>query len=133
MKIKFLQANYRKELLVLKNQIENYHGHIKEATEFITNIEKGNFDRSISEKLLENELGAALAAMKTHLLKIADEEQKRSWSNTGLAKFSDILRNKQSLALENLADDILTNLVKYVGANQVLCSFWKMRVQSRST
>jgi methyl-accepting chemotaxis protein len=38
--------------------------------------------------------------------------------NVGLAKFSDILRNKKSLDLKNLTDDILNNLVKYVNANQ---------------
>ncbi|MBX2946856.1 MAG: PAS domain-containing protein [Cyclobacteriaceae bacterium] len=118
MKIQFLKGNLRKQLAVLNNQNDTYQAYIKEASEFINNIEKGNFNLDISERLLESELGAALASMKGHLLEIAEEEQKRSWSNAGLAKFSDILRNKQSLTLENLADDILLNLVKYVGANQ---------------
>ncbi|MBX2963136.1 MAG: PAS domain-containing protein [Cyclobacteriaceae bacterium] len=118
MKINFLQSKLRKQLELLNDLNDTYQVYIKEAAEFINNIEKGNFNLDISERLMESELGNALASMKVHLLEIANEEQKRSWSNTGLAKFSDILRNKQSLTLENLADDILLNLVKYVGANQ---------------
>src|SRR5690606_14297721 len=57
-------------------------------------------------------------SMKNHLEKIAADEKERSWLNVGLATFSDILRNKQSLSLADLSDSILKSVVKNVGANQ---------------
>lgn len=101
----------KQEQLKLKEQAQ-------EATTFIDEIKKGNFKYDVSAKLGESELGSALTSMKIHLAKIAREEETRNWLNAGLATFSDILRNKKSLSLKDLTDDILMNLVKYIQANQ---------------
>lgn len=90
----------------------------KKASALIKEIEKGNLSVDISEDLLESELGASLSSIKKHLAKLSKDEQERNWLNVGLARFSDILRNKKSLDLTNLADDILSNLIKYVDVNQ---------------
>jgi methyl-accepting chemotaxis protein len=97
------------------NQLNN---HVQEASQFIRQIESGNLDARISESLAKSELGLSLSSIRDHLAKIAKDEQERNWFNVGLAKFSDILRNKGSLDLHELANDILVNLVKYVNANQ---------------
>jgi PAS domain S-box-containing protein len=90
----------------------------KKASVFIKEIEKGNLSADISKDLLESELGASLSSIKKHLFKLSQDEQERNWLNVGLAKFADILRNKNSLDLQSLADDILSSLIKYVEANQ---------------
>ncbi|MBT1706350.1 PAS domain-containing protein [Chryseosolibacter indicus] len=115
MKILFKRQNV---LNNVKLQLKFSQEQAKEASDFIKEIEKGNLNVEVSQSLQDSELGASLFSIKNHLRKIATEEQERSWLNAGLAKFSDILRNKESLNLTDLADDILTNVVKYVNANQ---------------
>lgn len=100
------------------HQMINTSDHTQEASNFIREIEKGNLSIQVSEGLLATELGKSLMSMKKYLLDLSEEEKKRNWLNEGLAQFSDVLRNKQSLDLASLADQILTNLVKYVNANQ---------------
>jgi PAS domain S-box-containing protein len=107
-----------KELVNLKLELNALLEQTAEASGFIKEIEKGNLQINTSEQLNNSELGISLLSMQKHLSKIAVEEQERTWANAGLAKFSDILRNKQSFDLKDLADDILLNLAKYVNANQ---------------
>lgn len=91
---------------------------MQEASRFIKGIQTGQLNIAIPENLAKSELGQALQEMKDYLGKIAAEEQQRNWLNAGLAQFSDILRNKESLELSALTDHILSSLVKYVQANQ---------------
>lgn len=107
-----------REVRLLKEELEKLQGQMAEASRFIKEVEKGNFGIGISEALGKSELGASFESLQKHLSKIAEEEQERNWTNIGLGKFSDILRNKLSLEPQKLADDILLNLVKYVNANQ---------------
>ena len=112
MKLSMSGFKKNKQDQVLKDLIGTSSELIKDASAFIREIEKGNFGVEISKNLQQNELGTSLLSMKQHLLNLAGEEKKRSWLNTGLATFSDILRNKQSLTLKDLSNDILTNLAK---------------------
>lgn len=107
-----------KEVRLLKEELEKLQEQMVEASRFIKEVEKGNFGIGISEVLGNSELGTSFESLQKHLSKIAIEEMERGWTNVGLAKFSDILRNKFSLEPQQLADDILLNLVKYVNANQ---------------
>ncbi len=102
----------------VKLNFELVKRHISEASDFIQELENTNLSISISEELKASDIGASLVSLQNHLSKIAIEEEERNWVNVGLAKFSDILRNKASLNLEELTYDILANLIKYVNANQ---------------
>lgn len=88
------------------------------AAQFIVELQQGDLNAALPEILEESALGTALRSMRDHLNKIAKEEQQRNWLNAGLAHFSDILRNKESLEFQELTDQILSNLVRYVNANQ---------------
>jgi GAF domain-containing protein len=55
--------------------------------------------------------------MQGKLKALNDEEQKRKWSNEGLAKFVDILRSSDD-NINVLGDNIISALVKYTGSNQ---------------
>jgi len=72
----------------------------------------------------ENIFVNSLVKLETHLAKIADEEQQwktkeeiRAWTNQGIAKFSDLLR-QHSNSITGLSEKVLQELVNYVGANQ---------------
>jgi methyl-accepting chemotaxis protein len=91
---------------------------------FSLEIGKGNFDTHFTPLSDEDVLGHSLIDMRNELKKAADEEgrrkeedEHRNWAAQGVAKFSDILR-KNTNDLDELAYDIISNLVKYTNSNQ---------------
>lgn len=91
---------------------------------FANHIGQGELNSEFELLSEEDVLGKSLLEMRSSLVK-ADkedalrklEDEKRRWSNEGLAKFSDILRQNND-NLENLATEIIMNLVDYLKANQ---------------
>ncbi len=88
-----------------------------EITVFAENIGDGKYDSEFKPLSEGDMLGNALLEMRANLKKVAEEDKKRNWSTSGLAKFGDILRSYND-NFEKLADEIISNLVKYIGANQ---------------
>lgn len=92
------------------------HG-LRSTTLFAENIGKGKYDSEFTPLSDHDVLGNALLEMRENLSRVAEEDKKRNWSTEGLAKFGDILR-KNNDNISKLCDDIVRNLVKYMGANQ---------------
>ncbi len=97
---------------------------LEEKTSFANEIGQGNLDYDFSLKSDEDLLGQSLIDMQKSLQQARNEEetrkeedQKRQWVNEGLAKFADILRQNND-NIQQLGDDIISNLVKYLDANQ---------------
>lgn len=88
-----------------------------EITVFAENIGDGKYDSEFKPLSDSDMLGNALLEMRSNLKKVAEEDKKRNWSTSGLAKFGDILRSYND-NFEKLADEIISNLVKYIEANQ---------------
>ena len=88
-----------------------------EITVFAENIGAGKYDSDFKPLSESDMLGNALLEMRANLKKVAEEDKKRNWSTSGLAKFGDILRSYND-NFDKLADEIISNLVKYIGANQ---------------
>lgn len=88
-----------------------------EITIFAENIGNGKYDSEFKPLSESDMLGNALLEMRANLKKVAEEDKKRNWSTSGLAKFGDILRSYND-NFEKLADEIISNLVKYIEANQ---------------
>lgn len=88
-----------------------------EITVFAENIGDGKYDSEFKPLSESDMLGNALIEMRANLKKVAEEDKKRNWSTSGLAKFGDILRTYND-NFEKLADEIISNLAKYIGANQ---------------
>lgn len=104
----------------LKTSIEG----LNLKTEFANNIGKGNLEYDFKLLSDEDDLGKALVNMRNSLKKANAEEEKRKvedekrrWTNEGLAKFADILRQNND-NLEELSHIIIKNLVYYLKANQ---------------
>lgn len=111
------------DLVNIYGTIENFVKSLKSASEFANEIGKGNFGYNYKPISNQDELGNALILLRDNLQRAKEEEQKRKkeddirlWINTGIAKFSDILR--QSSNLETLSSLVIRELVNYVGANQ---------------
>ena len=91
--------------------------NMSNVKEFVTEVGNGNFDNQITVFENQGEIYESLAKMKKDLKFTADEDYKRTWTTEGLANFADILRGNTN-DIHDLSDTILTNLVKYIGANQ---------------
>jgi len=106
--------------LALKTSIEG----LNLKTNFANNIENGNLDSEFDLLGEEDQLGLALVNMRNSLRKARTEEtnrkiddDKRQWTNEGLANFADILRQNNT-DITTLSNEIVKNLVYYLNANQ---------------
>ncbi|HNV80563.1 MAG TPA: cache domain-containing protein [Tenuifilaceae bacterium] len=97
---------------------------LNQKTAFALDIGQGKLASQL-EMLGENDiLGKSLLDMRDSLQHANAEEEKRkvedskrAWANEGFALFSDILR-QNSNSIDNLADEVVRNLVKYFSVNQ---------------
>jgi len=91
---------------------------LKNATNFTKKIGEGQLDakfEGIDEN--DNALANSLLQMRDQMLESAKADQERNWVTEGLAKFADILRTNND-NIQDLSFLIISNLVKYIGANQ---------------
>jgi PAS domain S-box-containing protein len=92
------------------------------ATHFIEAITQGKLDEaqhSIADLVTDqpSDLTRALLKMREEMQNIAAKEVERQWASEGLAKFVEILRIGTH-DLDLLYNSIISNIVKYVNANQ---------------
>ncbi|UII25292.1 PAS domain S-box protein [Fulvivirga maritima] len=106
-----------------KQVIENLEAEAKsvkdgmsEASHVISNLGKaGERNFEILDK--DTELCRAILNVDTDMKMFNEAEHKRNWGIEGLAKFSELLRSHEK-NIRELSEDIITNLVRYVSANQ---------------
>lgn len=101
----------------MANSLSSMAEGFGKITVFAENIGDGKYDSEFKPLSESDMLGNALLEMRSNLKKVAEEDKKRNWATSGLAKFGDILRSYND-NFEKLADEIISNLVKYIGANQ---------------
>jgi putative methionine-R-sulfoxide reductase with GAF domain len=97
---------------------------LKEISNFSIEIGKGNFNSDFTPLSNDDILGNSLIKMREELsnaaleeIKRKKEDEHRNWATQGIAKFSEILRQNSS-DLQELSNNIISNLVNYLGANQ---------------
>jgi putative methionine-R-sulfoxide reductase with GAF domain len=110
------------EMSEVADGINEVTEHLKDASQFVQEIGKGNLH--IDYKELDgrfvpgkNKLADSLIEMQAKLRQMNEEEQRRQWSNDGLAKFVDILRTGGE-NIHQLGDKIIAALVAYTRSNQ---------------
>jgi GAF domain-containing protein len=116
---KNLPAN---EIGSLAAHINNTLEELKDATDFVEKIGEGNLEikyQDLDASFVQgrNKLADSLVSMQAKLKTLNEEEQKRQWSNEGLAKFVDILRSSND-DIHELGDNIIAALVQYTHSNQ---------------
>jgi len=89
---------------------------LQKVTEFANKVGEGDLQTQFTPLGENDELGSTLINMRQKLSDVAEEDRKRNWAITGIAKFSEIVRF--SPGIKNLAENIITQLPKYIEANQ---------------
>ncbi len=104
-----------KNVRFLEKKVIKYENVFKNTEEVIKEIAKGNFElnKDIGSDLLLGSLAELSEKMSTYQA----QEKERKWISEGLVYFVDILRKDQSNK-DELYEDILSSLVKYMKANQ---------------
>ena len=107
----------KNETAHITNEINVLTQHLRQVEQLALRIGQGDFDQEINAFDNEGALGESLCSMKSSLSRIAVEDKQRNWVNEGFAKFGDLMReNNQSIT--GLCDAVISQLVKYVKANQ---------------
>ncbi len=120
----FKRFSSKSKLLELQQKINYLESQIAFSSSFIKELEKGNLDavHIDAENLKDSKDGqgltASLVSLRDQLKVYSIEEKERNWVAQGLANFIEILRSKNSNDLSAITDEIIRNLVKYMGANQ---------------
>jgi HAMP domain-containing protein len=97
---------------------------LKALSGFALEIGRGNYNTAFKPLSEDDVLGNSLLRMRDDLkaATIEDtkrklEDEQRNWATLGVAKFSDILRQDND-KLDVLSYNVISNLVKYLDANQ---------------
>ena len=101
-------------------RLNNVKKEVDQATDFVKQIEQGNLEvRYNGDDQIDdnNLLASSLISMRDRMKQFGIDEKQRNWTTEGLASFVDILRSKND-DLQALSDTIVSNLVRYMGANQ---------------
>lgn len=110
-----------------KEVIESSIRNVREASDFIKAMAKGNYGvewRGLTEQnfaLNKETLAGNLLDMREKLKIVKQDDDQRNWVNEGLAKFSEIVRNNQGNP-QDLADRCVSFLARYLYAQQ--CSLF---------
>ncbi len=80
----------------------------------LTQLEAGNF--SDEKQIEDSQLVHTINSLKTKLIKQKQDDERGKWASEGLSKFAEILRVSENL--NSLSDELIKNIVKYVGLNQ---------------
>ncbi|HEY9045071.1 MAG TPA: GAF domain-containing protein [Ohtaekwangia sp.] len=106
-----------------KQVIENSIFNLQQASEFIENIADGKYTaewKDLGETniaLNETNLAGRLTNMREQLKQMKREEERRLWTNEGLTKFSETVRNHQN-NLAELSNEVIRFITRYMGAQQ---------------
>jgi PAS domain S-box-containing protein len=117
----------------MENQVHlhNLHHHLeteKEKSanvhEFINRLIHDDMETDVSELISSDKIGKSLINLQENLSNNKEEQERRkkeddqrNWVSEGLARFSEILR-KDNDDIHELSYNVISNLVKYMKANQ---------------
>ncbi len=105
------------EIGEMADAMDNLVNGLKATSQFAESIGTGLYDTEFTPLSDGDVLGNSLLDMRDNLSKVAEDDNRRNWAAEGLAKFGELLR-KHNDELSELADQIISNLVDYVKANQ---------------
>lgn len=118
------QGKIPNSVIILPNEFGKTLTHIRKLAEgldevksFAQEVGKRNFEKNIDIFPEDSELGEALHQMKLSLEEVAKTEHERNWQNQGVVEMGQVIR-KHTEDMQVLCDELLSNLVKYIDAQQ---------------
>ncbi|GAB4327122.1 MAG: hypothetical protein OHK0038_00750 [Flammeovirgaceae bacterium] len=91
--------------------------NLSNASHFTKSIGEGKFDVTFQPSSNQDQLGHSLITMRNRLKTASEEENIRNWTNEGIAKFLNLLRQEHP-SIDSMLDKIIAELVEYLGFNQ---------------
>lgn len=95
--------------------------NLKQAATFIQHISNGNYDirwegmNDTNREANKENIAGELIRMREQMKHVKEQDRVRIWTTEGLSKFGEIIRKQQD-DFNALADSLISNVVKYVGA-----------------
>lgn len=111
------ETNLQNEIGAMTVAVKSLVAGMNSTSQFAKQIGEGNLSTNFNALSEKDVLGHSLITMRDNLLRIKEEEQRRSWSTNGLAKIGEILRTNFTSSSE-LHDSIISFVVKYTHSNQ---------------
>ncbi|MBT31575.1 MAG: hypothetical protein CMO01_18120 [Thalassobius sp.] len=105
------------EMSCKQNQLERQLKIANYNKKFAEKISVGQFKTDYKLADEEDELGKALLIMRDNLVTAAEVEKKDKFMREGIAQLSEILQ-RQFKDMEDLSDEIISFVTKYLGLNQ---------------
>lgn len=121
--IRRITGTLMKQQQELSKRFTKINTTFQHLRKFVDKIGRGNLDAKMDFLDLNDALGISLINMQDSLKKANKEREERQiiekqqkWISDGIAHFNDLLRKTNDI--EDLSDLIISNLVKYLNANQ---------------
>ncbi len=121
---KKLEFEGKDEISNITESVNELIDGLKETTSFALSIGQGEYALEFKPLSENDSLGNALIEMRSNLtLSKTDEDKRkqedeiRTWTNVGLTKFNDILRQSQG-NIKEMSIAVISDLVKFINANQ---------------
>ncbi len=121
---KKLEFEGKNEISNITESVNELIDGLKETTSFALSIGQGEYSLEFKPLSENDSLGNALIEMRHNLIlsrtdegKRKQEDEIRTWTNVGLTKFNDILRQSQG-NIKEMSVAVISDLVKFINANQ---------------
>ena len=112
-----IKSDQKDEIGEMIQSVNTLEENMNEKINFAVEIGSGKFDTAFATAGTEDTLGMALQTMRNNLRQFREEDEKRKWSNEGLAKLNDILRLNTS-GNSDFYFQVLKTLINFLKANQ---------------
>ncbi len=119
----FSASKAQDEIGDLERNLEKHVGYLQSLTRFTRAMASGEFSGKFEKLSAEDEIGEALLSLKESLeasLRESEsrrgEEENRTWTAHGLAKFSKLFREAED-DLQELSQELMRELVAYTEAD----------------
>lgn len=123
-----IQRGQTKESGINQVQMEEKLNHMEANMQFADAISNGNLEEEYSLESTDD-LGKSLMNMRDSLTEAAKREKDERFINVGLATIGEILRNNVN-NLDQLCDQVISELVTYMKANQGAIFIEEMREEN---
>ncbi len=101
-------------MLISLNSLVDNLGSVKQ---FVNEVGAGNFNTQVELFGNKGDIANSLYSMRDNLRAADIRDKNQNWINSGMANFGDIMR-KEGLGMEELCQQMIQYIVKYVNANQ---------------